>query len=62
MTMEDAEKLVRAVTHPYPGAFYNGGTKIIRIWSAKTDASEVEGAIKLSDGYLILVEYEIEKL
>ena len=23
MTMDEADKLVRAVTHPYPGAFYN---------------------------------------
>lgn len=58
MTMNEAQKLVRAVTHPYPGAFYNDGSKTIRIWSAKTD--ENEGRIKLSDGYLIPINYEIE--
>jgi methionyl-tRNA formyltransferase len=58
MTMDEADKLVRAVTHPYPGAFYKSGEKIIRIWSANT--SEIEGELKLSDGYLIPIEYEIE--
>lgn len=58
MTMDEADRLVRAVTRPYPGAFYKDGDKIIRIWSAKTDKKE--GLIKLSDGYLIPIDYEIE--
>lgn len=58
MTMEEADRLVRAVTHPYPGSFYKNDGKIIRIWSAKT--SRVEGPIKLKDGYLIPINYEIE--
>jgi methionyl-tRNA formyltransferase len=49
---------VRALTHPYPGAFYNDPEKTIRIWSAKT--SIIEGEIKLKDGYLIPLDYEIE--
>ncbi|MCI3922703.1 methionyl-tRNA formyltransferase [Paenibacillus sp. TRM 82003] len=58
MTMREAERLVRAVTHPYPGAFYRDGQKTIRIWSAIVRADE--GEIKLSDGYLTPVDYEIE--
>jgi methionyl-tRNA formyltransferase len=58
MTMDGADKLVRAVTHPYPGAFYKDGDKTIRIWAAKT--AENEGEIKLSDGYLIPIDYVIE--
>lgn len=58
MTMDEADKLVRAVTHPYPGAFYKDRDKTIRIWSAKVDAEK--GKIKLSDGYLTPVEYEVE--
>lgn len=58
MTMDEADKLVKAVTHPYPGSFYKEGNKIIRIWSAKTD--KAKGNIKLVDGYLIPVHYEIE--
>ena len=58
MTMDEADKLVRAVTHPYPGAFYKDEDKIVKIWSAKVDPNE--GEIKLSDGYLTLIDYEIE--
>lgn len=58
MTMDEADRLVRAVTHPYPGAFYRNGDKIIRIWAAETN--ETYGEIKLKDGYLTPIEYEIE--
>lgn len=58
MTMEEADRMVRAVTKPYPGAFFKDKDKIIRIWSAKTDAKK--GDIKLSDGCLIPINYEIE--
>lgn len=58
MTMDEADRLVRATTHPYPGAFYNDGNKIIRIWSARTDISK--GEIKLKDGYLTPINFEIE--
>ncbi len=58
MTMDEADKLVRAVTRPYPGVFYNDDNKTIRIWSAKTDKNE--GEIKLSDGYLTPLDYDIE--
>lgn len=58
MTIDEADKLVRAVTHPYPGAFYKDRDKIIRIWSAKLDINE--GEIKLKDGFLIPIDYEIE--
>lgn len=58
MTMDEADKFVRAVTHPYPGAFYKDGDRTIRIWSAKTDQNQ--GEIKLNDGYLTPIDYEIE--
>lgn len=58
MTIDEADKLVRAVTHPYPGAFYKDGNKVIKIWSAKVDP--YKGEIKLSDGYITPVYYEIE--
>ncbi|WP_293394219.1 formyltransferase family protein [Peptoclostridium sp.] len=58
MTIDEADKLVRAVTYPYPGAFYKDGEQVMRIWSAKVDAKK--GEIKLSDGYLTPIEYEIE--
>lgn len=58
MTMDEADKMVRAVTHPYPGAFYKYEEKKIRIWSAKTNKNE--GLIKLIDGYIIPTDFEIE--
>ena len=57
MTMDEADKLVRAVT-PLSGSFYKDGDKIVKIWSAKVDPNE--GEIKLSDGYLTPIDYEIE--
>ncbi|PID05903.1 methionyl-tRNA formyltransferase [Sporosarcina sp. P31] len=60
MSMDEADCLVRAVTHPYPGAFYKEGNKITRIWSAKINKNE--GDIQLSDGFLVPIEYEIEGL
>lgn len=60
MTTDEADKLVRAVTHPYPGAFYKEEDKLVRIWSAEVDPHK--GKIKLSDGYLTPIDYEIEGL
>lgn len=59
MTMDEAGTLVRAVTHPYPGAFYKTKDKIYIIWSAKTN--EYNGLIKLVDGYLTPIEYEVKE-
>ena len=59
MRMAEAERLVRAVTHPYPGAFYkldNGET--IRVWKAKTNL--LFGKITVSDGHLELIDFEFE--
>lgn len=59
MTMREAGRMVRAVTHPYPGAFLRQGGKTLRIWSAKVDPES--GAIRLKDGYLTPIEYEVEE-
>lgn len=59
MSMDEAHKIVRAVTHPYPGAFYKKGNKTVRIWSAKTNKDG--GEIQLKNGYLTPIDYEIEE-
>ena len=59
MTMKEADRLVRAVTRPYPGAFYQQGGRVVRIWSAKFDPER--GDIPLSDGFLIPVDFEVEE-
>lgn len=58
MTMDEAEKLVRATTHPYPGAFYKQDDKIIRVWKAIKNTNH--GEIKLINGFLELKQYEEE--
>lgn len=35
MTVADADRLVRAVTHPYPGAFLQRGEETLVIWSGQ---------------------------
>lgn len=59
MTMEEAERLVRAVTRPYPGAFYVRDGEKMTIWKADVSREPAEGGIKLADGYLLPLEYEL---
>ena len=62
-SVQDAERLVRAVTRPYPGAFYfdDQGRKVV-IWKAKvvSDMREVgvERRLVFGDGVLVLVEWD----
>ena len=59
MTMEQADRMVRAVTHPYPGAFFREGDKVLRIWSATV--SKETGRIALKDGFLEPIVFESEE-
>lgn len=59
MTMEKADRMVRAVTHPYPGAFYRDAQGTLRIWKAAVSAEQ--GSIRLKDGYLEPLEFEREE-
>lgn len=59
MTMAEAERLVRAVTHPYPGAFYrleNG--EIIRVWKAIKSYETTQ--IMVADGHILPIEQSKE--
>ncbi len=50
---EDVRNLVRAVTHPYPGAYTSaGGKKVFVWWTARVDASAraAPGTIRVRDG------------
>ena len=60
MTVEEAERLVRAVTRPYPGAFYEEMGRKVIVWSAKV-SKEDDGkySFQCTDGYLIPTEVEI---
>ena len=54
----EAERLVRAITHPYPGAFiYKDGKKII-IWKAIVVGDSFEGqTLTFFDGVLGLIDF-----
>lgn len=58
MPIEYVDRLVRAVTRPYPGAFYKQNGQVLRIWSAKF--SKYSGMIPLLDGFMNPLDYEIE--
>lgn len=62
MTLEEADRLIRATTIPYPGAFfYQNGKKII-VWSARTLAQGLPSSavnLKLKDGYLMPIKYDV---
>lgn len=58
MTMLEADRMVRAVTHPYPGAFFREKGCILRVWSARV--SPTEGRIRLKDGWLKPLDFTVE--
>lgn len=61
MNMIEANRLVRATTKPYPGAFYMNGEKKVIVWSANFNSEAVgDCSFKLSDGYLNPIEFEIQ--
>lgn len=64
MNMEEVDRLVRATTHPYPGAFYIENDQKIVVWEGILSESKMEGQLsfKLIDGYLIPVKYKVEYL
>jgi methionyl-tRNA formyltransferase len=65
MTVVQVDRLVRATTRPYPGAFWVEGDKVIRIWrGVKGDSPQTapEGAYRLclADGHYDALDYQYE--
>ncbi len=59
MTCKQAHALVRAVTHPYPGALYDSTEGKTIIWKASLErTSPDDKELKLSDGYLFCTDWE----
>ena len=54
----DAERMVRALTRPYPGAFYrDSGDRKIIIWAAKISRSRPQcDFLSFADGYLAITD------
>jgi methionyl-tRNA formyltransferase len=61
MSVIEVERLIRATTHPYPGAFFIQNGKKFIIWSASINKSEVETNvyIKFKDGDIILNDFDV---
>ena len=56
----DAERLVRAVTRPYPGAFATVDGKRFVIWRALVlDLGDGSFGLQFADGFLKALEYEV---
>ena len=64
MTVAHADRLVRATTRPYPGAFITAATGRIIIWAGQTERpfpSTQSLPIELVDGTFWAVDYEIDE-
>lgn len=56
----EAERLVRAVTRPYPGAFAEIGGKRVVLWRAEVlDFDDGSFGFQFADGFLKALEYEV---
>lgn len=65
MTVAEADRLIRATTRPYPGAFWRDDSGLVRIWRGAIGRAQdppPAGArrIRLSDGVIDALEYELE--
>jgi methionyl-tRNA formyltransferase len=65
MTVAEVERLVRATTRPYPGAFWKDG-RTVRIWKGKAAVAATPPMpgvlqIELTDGIYEALEYDIEE-
>jgi methionyl-tRNA formyltransferase len=65
MSVTEADRLVRAVTHPYPGAFVELEAGRLRVWRAEPllerPSPEAEGRLlAFRDGYLRVIDGHLE--
>jgi methionyl-tRNA formyltransferase len=62
MTVVEADRLVRAATRPYPGAFMDIDGRRLRIWEASPETGSRGFPLRFRDGELRVVESEWERL
>ncbi|WP_314035712.1 formyltransferase family protein [Dietzia sp. CH92] len=61
MTVAEVDRLVRAVTRPYPGAFWDQEGRRARVWAGGVQRSAVGALqIRVSDGLFYATEFEWE--
>lgn len=59
MTVDEADRIIRACTRPYPGAFISLKDKKRIIWKAeKTDDNTATTVLKFKDGYINMIQFE----
>ena len=62
MTVDDALRLVRATTRPYPGAFWESADGIVRAWKARQINTPGDRPwMQCSDGIVEATEYNTER-
>lgn len=63
MSMAEADRLIRAVTRPYPGAFIDMNGKRLRVWTAEPSRQAGERlTLPFSDGDLEVLDYSWEDI
>ena len=63
MSVGEALRLVRATTHPYPGAYWQCGNTVIRVWEAvETESPGVRPWVRCRDGIVEAVRFDRESV
>jgi methionyl-tRNA formyltransferase len=61
MAVEEALRLVRATTRPYPGAYWHDEGRILRVWAAAPrQAGSTRPTFQLADGVIEALAFDIE--
>jgi methionyl-tRNA formyltransferase len=65
MTGAEADRLVRATTHPYPGAFWVDGDRRVRVWAGRplpagSDPDPATPVLTLRDGCYQALDFALE--
>jgi methionyl-tRNA formyltransferase len=63
MTVVEADRLIRAVTRPYPGAFWDEAGRRIKVWKAARPGPDHQTGgprLKFANGELVALEWEVE--
>ena len=61
MTVAEVDRLVRAVTRPYPGAYVDDGGRRLRIWSGMPGRNSDGFPVPLADGFYTAHDAEWER-
>jgi methionyl-tRNA formyltransferase len=64
MPVDEVDRLVRGVTRPYPGAFWDARARRLRVWAGRRSQEMVEdpALIQCRDGFYLATEFEWEGL